>query len=90
MNISDPGNAGTAADPNGHPLPATPQAADRHRRAMALALACLSATVLLPCVVLAAFLTWSWLAVGLGVWFVGMMVASGFITWRYGPSRASK
>lgn len=96
MPINDPGNAGTASEPNGREtyvaagrpqLISTGDHEDRRRRAMALALSITSALILLPSVALAGFVDWKWFPVGLAAWFTVMMIASGIVTYRHGPTR---
>lgn len=86
--IKDPGNAGAANNDDdilNSVAEATAQR-DRSRRVMALVMSLLSGFVLLPAV-LATLLTfeWRWFLGGLGIWLALAMVASGVVTYRYGP-----
>lgn len=66
------------------------QLADKRSRAMALALACVTALLLLPAIVVTLLTgNWSVLLVGFLGWFAVMLICSGIVTYRYGPTRRS-
>lgn len=94
MPIDDPGNAGTASEPervtyvaNGQPQRVFPTSAqeDQRRRAMALALACITSLTLFPAII-ATLITQDWLllAVGFLGWLALTIMAAGIVTYRHG------
>jgi hypothetical protein len=86
MPIRDPGNAGTASQPERYARGSAPILDDdRRRRTVALGLTLATLFVLLPAIV-ATTLTgeWRWLLGGLGAWVALAVVASGYASYRYG------
>jgi len=91
MPIPDPGNAATASgNTNGHDRAAADAKAnaERGRRVMALAVSLITGLVLLPSALLT-LLTGNWLQLlsGMFGWLALCVIASGVVTYRYGPRR---